>query len=174
MRRRVCTMACVRQNMSMPGAKAINLLPGVCADLDFRLSGLLRHQELLCHCQQPRRALSDLRDHGHHPQPRLTRSSADRQHVLHGSLAHAAHVLTSATRQSRLSFACLRETVAVLTALAENMVLDQVILKADRTVTPPERFTDANKITDVCQGLGWWMHGGLSCFVLTSCQVPTA
>ena len=68
----------------------------------------------------------------------------------------------------------MRETVAVLTALAENMVLIQVILKADRTVTPSERFADANKITDVCQGLGWWMHGALSCFVLASGQVSTA
>ena len=64
-------------------------------------------------------------------------------------------------------------SVSVLTALAENMVLNQVILKADRTVTPPERFTDADKITDVCQGLGWWMHGALSFFVLASGQVST-
>jgi hypothetical protein len=54
------------------------------------------------------------------------------------------------------------------------MVLIQVILKADRTVTPSERFADANKITDVCQGLGWWMHGALSYFVLASGQVSTA
>jgi hypothetical protein len=68
----------------------------------------------------------------------------------------------------------MRETVAVLTALAENVVLNQVILKADRTVTPAERFTDANKITDVCQGLGWWMHGALLCLVLASGQVSIA
>ncbi len=68
----------------------------------------------------------------------------------------------------------MSETVAVLTALAAKMVLNQVILKADRTVTPPERFTNASKITDVCQGLGWWMHGALSCFVLPSGPVPTA
>jgi hypothetical protein len=61
----------------------------------------------------------------------------------------------------------------VLTALAENIVLNQVILKADRTVTPPERFTNADMITDVCQGLGWWMHGVLSFFVLASGQVST-
>jgi hypothetical protein len=59
----------------------------------------------------------------------------------------------------------------VLTALAENMVLNQVILKVDRTVTAPERFTDADKIMDVCQGLGWWMHGALLFFVLVSGHV---
>ncbi len=64
--------------------------------------------------------------------------------------------------------------VSVLTVLAENMVVNQVILKADRTVTPPERFTDADKITDVCQGLGWWMHGALSFFRLVSGQLSTA
>ena len=65
-------------------------------------------------------------------------------------------------------------SVSVLTALAENMVLNQVILKADRTVTPPERFTNADKITDVCQGLGWWMYGALLFFELVSGQVSTA
>ena len=65
----------------------------------------------------------------------------------------------------------MRETVNVLTALAENMVLNQVILKADRTVTPAQRFTDANAITDVCQGLGWWMHGALLCLVQTKCRL---
>ncbi len=79
------------------------------------------------------------------------------------------------TRKSRLNFACFRKTVAVLTALAAKMVLNQVILKADRTVTPPERFfAESTKVTDVCQGLGWWMHGALTCFVLSSGQEPTA
>jgi len=36
----------------------------------------------------------------------------------------------------------------------------QVLLKVDPTVTSNEdRFYRPEKITDICQGLGWWMEG---------------
>ena len=90
--------------------KQVPLCPGLCAGQDFRLSGRLHHQGLVCCYQQPRRALPDHSDHAQYPQPWPTRPSADRWHDLHGCPTLRADVLrASATRQLRLIFACLRE-----------------------------------------------------------------
>ena len=59
------------------------------------------------------------------------------------------------------SFACLHKAAAVLIAYSEKCVaLNQVILKANRDLTAKQRFD--GDATDVCQGLGWWMHGARS------------